>query len=159
MWKHSNSSMARSLVGPTQFLSHHPYKNPLIKSLHLPLPSLSTVHVTSSAAPMSTSDHHHHHPSFEILGGARDRFLPSLTLPHLSRPYNPFPLFAWNRHVETIFASFFRSLPDVRLRRECLRTQDGGAVALDWVSGDDRRLPPDSPLLILLVRYLIVITK
>nr|KYP68119.1 hypothetical protein KK1_021737 [Cajanus cajan] len=89
------------------------------------------------------------HPSFEILGGARDRFLPALS--HLSRPYRPFPLLAANRHVETIFAAFFRSVPDVRLRRECLRTQDGGAVALDWwVSGDARRLPPDSPLLILL---------
>lgn len=88
------------------------------------------------------------HPSFEILGGARDRFLPSLT--HVTRPYNPFPFITWNRHVETIFASFFRSTPDVTLRRHCLRTQDGGSVALDWVSGDDRRLPPDAPLLILL---------
>jgi len=92
------------------------------------------------------------HPSFEILGGARDRFLPSLT--HVTRPYNPFPFITWNRHVETIFASFFRSTPDVTLRRHCLRTQDGGSVALDWVSGDDRRLPPDAPLLILLVRRL-----
>ncbi|XP_027355507.1 embryogenesis-associated protein EMB8 [Abrus precatorius] len=90
----------------------------------------------------------HPHPSFEILGGARDRFLPVLT--HLTRPYRPFPLLASNRHIETIFAAFLRSVPDVRLRRHCLRTQDGGAVALDWVSGDDRRLPPDSPLLILL---------
>lgn len=31
-----------------------------------------------------------------------------------------------------------------------MRTEDGGAVALDWVAGDDRRLPPESPLLILL---------
>ncbi|QCD88899.1 Alpha/Beta hydrolase fold [Vigna unguiculata] len=88
------------------------------------------------------------HPSFEILGGAHHRFLPAL--PHLARPYRPFPLLAANRHLETIFAAFFRSVPDVRLRRECLRTQDGGAVALDWAAGDDRRLPPDSPVLILL---------
>ncbi|XP_056174063.1 embryogenesis-associated protein EMB8 [Syzygium oleosum] len=88
------------------------------------------------------------HPSLEVLGGGRDLFLPALTT--LGRPYPPFPVVGWNRHVETIFASFFRSLPDVRLRRECLRTLDDGAVALDWVSGDDRSVPPDAPVLILL---------
>ncbi|XP_052210384.1 embryogenesis-associated protein EMB8 isoform X2 [Diospyros lotus] len=88
------------------------------------------------------------HPSLEVLGGAKDSFLPALR--SLDRPYRPYPIIAWNCHVETIFAALFRSLPDVRLRRECLRTKDGGAVALDWVSGDDRRLPSDSPLLILL---------
>ncbi|KAL2329283.1 hypothetical protein Fmac_022710 [Flemingia macrophylla] len=106
---------------------------------------------TSSAAPIAmptTVSAAAAHPSFEILGGARDRFLPALS--HLSRPYRPFPLLASNRHLETIFAAFFRSVPDVRLRRECLRTQDGGAVALDWVAADHRRLPLDSPLIILL---------
>ncbi|PKI51703.1 hypothetical protein CRG98_027866 [Punica granatum] len=84
------------------------------------------------------------HPSLEVVGGARQElFLPVLEA--LGRPYSPFPLIGWNRHLETIFASFFRSLPDVRLRRRCLRTPDGGSVALDWVSGDDRRLPPNSP--------------
>ncbi|KAJ4956033.1 hypothetical protein NE237_012816 [Protea cynaroides] len=68
----------------------------------------------------------------------------------LQRPYDPFPLIGWNCHLETIFAAFFRSLPSVRLRRECLRTKDDGVVALDWVSGDDRRLPAESPVLILL---------
>lgn len=52
--------------------------------------------------------------------------------------------------METIFASSFRSVPQVKLRRECLRTKDGGSVALDWVTGDHRLLPPESPLLILL---------
>lgn len=93
------------------------------------------------------------HPSFEIVGGARELFLPTLT--KLARPYNPFPLIGWNRHVETIFAAFLRSVPQVRYRRQCLRTKDDGAVALDWISGDDRLLPPDSPVLILLVRSLI----
>ncbi|KAK7263966.1 hypothetical protein RJT34_31566 [Clitoria ternatea] len=126
--------MARSLmVGSAPPFSRHYNNNAfIITSYH----SLSAV---SMATP---------HPSFQIHGGARHRFLPALS--YLSRPYNPFPLIASNRHLETIFAAFFRSVPDVRLRRECLRTQDGGAVALDWVSGDDRRLPPDSPLLILL---------
>ncbi|KAE8690175.1 Embryoproteinsis-associated protein EMB8 [Hibiscus syriacus] len=95
---------------------------------------------------MTTVDHH---PSLEVIGGARDRFLPALNT-NLRLPYNPFPLIAWNRHVETIFASFFRSVPQVRLRRECLRAKDGGSVSLDWVSGDHRRLPADSPILILL---------
>ncbi|PON73550.1 AB hydrolase 4 family [Parasponia andersonii] len=98
-------------------------------------------------------DHHQEpppspHPSLEIAGGARGSFLPALKT--LARPYNPFPLVGWNRHVETIFAAFLRSVPDLRLRRECLRTNDNGAVALDWVSGDDHGLPPESPLLILL---------
>ncbi|XP_054825459.1 embryogenesis-associated protein EMB8-like isoform X1 [Prosopis cineraria] len=88
------------------------------------------------------------HSSFEVIGGARDRFLHSLS--YLSRPFSPFPYIASNRHVETIFASFFRSAPKVRYRRQCIRTKDGGVVAVDWVSGDDRLLPPDSPVLILL---------
>lgn len=101
-------------------------------------------HVSSTAEPMA----HHHHPSLEILGGAKESFLPAL--PSLTRPYTPFPVFGWNRHVETIFAAFFRSTPDIKLRRECLRTKDDGSVSLDWVPGDDRVLPADSPLLILL---------
>ncbi|KAK4262949.1 hypothetical protein QN277_028436 [Acacia crassicarpa] len=88
------------------------------------------------------------HSSFEIIGGARDRFLPSLT--YLSLPYIPSRYIGSNRHVETIFASFFRSHPKVRYRRQCIHTKDGGVVALDWVSGDDRLFPPNSPILILL---------
>ncbi|CAL9077567.1 unnamed protein product [Musa acuminata var. zebrina] len=85
--------------------------------------------------------------SLEIIGARRailSRF------ESLRRPYKPFPLIGWNCHVETIFAAFFRSQPAVPLRRECLRTRDDGAVALDWVVGDDRQLPADSPVLILL---------
>ncbi|KAG2398169.1 Embryogenesis-associated protein [Vigna angularis] len=142
--------MAKSLVGPRPIF-FRPYShttNSLITPLHF---SFSVRHVTFSAAAMSTpaaAAATTIHPSFEILGGAQHRFLPAL--PHLSRPYRPFPLLAANRHLETIFAAFFRSVPEARLRRECLRTHDGGAVALDWVAGDDRRLPPESPVLILL---------
>ncbi|KAG9452598.1 hypothetical protein H6P81_005502 [Aristolochia fimbriata] len=85
--------------------------------------------------------------SLEIIGSGESLLA---RFASLRRPYRPFPVLAWNCHVETIFAAFFRSLPDVRLRRECLRTEDGGSVALDWVSGDAARLPPDSPTLILL---------
>ncbi|KAK4489235.1 hypothetical protein RD792_005031 [Penstemon davidsonii] len=108
---------------------------------------LSNPRATAAAStPGSTSSRHH--PSIEVIGGAMDKFLPAFkTLP---LPYIPYPVIAWNCHVETIFAAFFRSLPDVRFRRECLRTKDGGSVALDWVSGDNHSLPPDSPLLILL---------
>ncbi|XVF51217.1 hypothetical protein PTKIN_Ptkin04bG0167000 [Pterospermum kingtungense] len=92
-----------------------------------------------------------HYPSLEVIGGGRDGFLQDQALHStLSQPYNPFPIIAWNQHVETTFAAFFRSVPHVRLRRECLRVKDGGTVALDWVSGDDRRLLPDSPILILM---------
>ncbi|XP_042486405.1 embryogenesis-associated protein EMB8 isoform X2 [Macadamia integrifolia] len=86
--------------------------------------------------------------SLEIIGGTGNPW--ASVLKTLQRPYEPFPLICWNRHIETIFAAFFRSLPDVRFRRECLRTKDDGVVALDWVSGDDRLLPAESPVLILL---------
>ncbi|KAH9291642.1 hypothetical protein KI387_043156, partial [Taxus chinensis] len=73
----------------------------------------------------------------------------------LERPYVPFPLLG-NRHVETIFASLFRSLPVIRFRRECLRMADGGTVALDWpIAGKDAEvwnmeLPVNAPVVILL---------
>ncbi|KAK4804320.1 hypothetical protein SAY86_004137 [Trapa natans] len=108
---------------------------------------VSPFHVDPSTPPAGAMARPH--PSLEVVGGSRhDLFLPVLEA--LQSPYSPFPLIGWNRHLETIFAAFFRSLPDVRLRRHCLRTPDGGSVALDWVSGDDRRIPPDSPVLILL---------
>uniref|UniRef100_A0A7N0UKA8 AB hydrolase-1 domain-containing protein n=1 Tax=Kalanchoe fedtschenkoi TaxID=63787 RepID=A0A7N0UKA8_KALFE len=88
------------------------------------------------------------HSSLEVCGGGADAYLPALK--SLDNGYTPYPFIGWNRHVETIFASFFRTRPDVKLKRECLRTKDGGAVSLDWVVGDDRSLPEDSPLLILL---------
>ncbi|KAF5734362.1 embryogenesis-associated protein EMB8-like isoform X2 [Tripterygium wilfordii] len=57
----------------------------------------------------------------------------------LSNPYTPFPLIACKRHVETIFAAFFRSIPQIRLRRECLGTAEDGAVTIDWVPGNSGR--------------------
>ncbi|CAK9172359.1 unnamed protein product [Ilex paraguariensis] len=104
----------------------------------------SAVHVSTAIADTMVSPH----PSLEVIGGALDSFLPAFKT--LDRLYNTYPIIGWNRHAETIFAAFFRSLPDVRFRRECIRTKDDGAVALDWVSGDDRLLPADSPVLILL---------
>jgi hypothetical protein len=88
------------------------------------------------------------HSTLEI-AGARSGLLAGFD--SLRRPYRAYPVLASNRHVETIFAAFTRSLPAVTFRRECLRAPDDGAVALDWVSADDRALPPDAPLLILLV--------
>ena len=55
--------------------------------------------------------------------------LPKLT--ELEKPYRPYPLL-WNRHVETIFAAFSRSVPKLTYRRECLTMADGGTIALDW---------------------------
>ncbi|KAF6153705.1 hypothetical protein GIB67_000938 [Kingdonia uniflora] len=97
---------------------------------------------------MSTTDPLIADSSLEIIGGARDTLLPVLTT--LQKGYNSFPIVSWNRHFETIFASFYRSLPGVRLRRECLRSEDNGTVTLDWVYGDDVELPRESPVLILL---------
>lgn len=102
-----------------------------------------------STAAMLDGGQRRYDPSLEVLGGAMELYLPVFKT--LDRPYDAFGPVGWNCHVETIFASFFRSVPVVRLRRECLRTKDDGAVALDWVSGDDRRLGVDSPVLILLV--------
>uniref|UniRef100_A0A7C9DIP1 Alcohol O-acetyltransferase n=1 Tax=Opuntia streptacantha TaxID=393608 RepID=A0A7C9DIP1_OPUST len=90
------------------------------------------------------------HPSLNVIGGGFEKFSPAFKS-NLQQPYRPCPVIGSNRHIETIFAAFFRSLPDVRFRRECIRTKDDGAVALDWVAGDDRNLAPLSPVLILLV--------
>ncbi|KAJ7538604.1 hypothetical protein O6H91_11G055900 [Diphasiastrum complanatum] len=73
----------------------------------------------------------------------------------LREPYKP-SVFFLNKHVETIFAAFLRSLPYINFRRECLRMDDGGTVALDWpIAGADKELwstkPSDgAPVLILL---------
>lgn len=139
--------MARASIGSATPISSS------FRHLRNPSNSSPPLHVTfrrsktSCAAAMSADKVPH--PSLDVTGGARDKFLSAFKSLH--NPYSPYPIVAGNRHVETIFAAFFRSVPDVRLRRECLRTKDDGSVALDWVSGDDRRLPPDSPLLILLV--------
>ncbi|KAI3453321.1 hypothetical protein Pfo_009984 [Paulownia fortunei] len=132
---------ATPLSSSLRHLTHLPFTPTSSKPSHF-----STLRATASTTmPESSSNRH---PSLEVIGGAVDTFLPAFKTLHL--PYVPYPFIAWNRHVETIFAAFFRSLPDVRFRRECLRTRDDGAVALDWVSGDDRNLPSDSPVLILL---------
>ncbi|KAL2902908.1 Embryogenesis-associated protein EMB8 [Bienertia sinuspersici] len=110
-----------------------------------PKPSFTSPISSMSAQPQTVQVH----PSLEVIGGGRAKFLPALRK-NLEQPYNPFPVFGWNRHVETIFAAFFRSLPEVKFKRECLRTEDDGAVALDWVAGDHLKLPPLSPILILL---------
>ncbi|CAN0908924.1 Embryogenesis-associated protein EMB8 [Linum grandiflorum] len=108
---------------------------------------ISTVQFTSSMASY-TDPPPPPHPSLEVIGGGKDRFLPALKTIH--HPYEGYPLVASNRHVETILASLYRSKPDVKYKRECLRMKDNGSVALDWVSGDDRRLPRETPVLILL---------
>ncbi|KAK9053083.1 hypothetical protein SSX86_029713 [Deinandra increscens subsp. villosa] len=100
---------------------------------------LSTTATMSAATP---------HPSLHVSGGALDSFLPAFTT--LNRPYDSYPLVGSNTHLETIFAYFFRSTPDVRFRRQCLRTKDNGTVSIDWVAGDHRNLSPNSPTLILL---------
>ncbi|PHT57778.1 Embryogenesis-associated protein EMB8 [Capsicum baccatum] len=141
--------MARATIGSATYISSSSFNH--LKNLsNSPLP----VHVTflrcskSTGVTAMSAAGNVPHPSLEITGGGRDKFISAFK--SLNNPYSAYPIVGWNRHIETIFASFFRSTPDVRLRRECLRTKDDGSVALDWVSGDDRRLPPDSPLLILL---------
>ncbi|CAM6105672.1 unnamed protein product [Calypogeia fissa] len=73
----------------------------------------------------------------------------------LKEPYKR-PVFLRNRHVETIFASFYRSLPKLTYERELPKMADGGTVALDWpIGGEDEdvwrgQLEQDVPVLILL---------
>ncbi|KAJ3706617.1 hypothetical protein LUZ61_010322 [Rhynchospora tenuis] len=115
--------------------------NPSLRRSFLPLSTMSPSSATKADDLDLPSS------SLEIVGARRSllsRFA------SLQSPYKAFPVLAWNRHIETIFASFYRSLPDVKLRRECLRTKDDGAVALDWVLGDETQIPFDSPVLILL---------
>uniref|UniRef100_A0A7I4CUT1 AB hydrolase-1 domain-containing protein n=2 Tax=Physcomitrium patens TaxID=3218 RepID=A0A7I4CUT1_PHYPA len=69
--------------------------------------------------------------ALEVLGGGAFNAFILSKLTELEKPYKPYPLLT-NRHVETIFAAFFRSLPSLTYRRECLRMADGGTVALDW---------------------------
>ncbi|CAA7399800.1 unnamed protein product [Spirodela intermedia] len=90
--------------------------------------------------------------SLEVIGGAAGALLHGAAGGQGLRltPYDVFPILGWNNHLETIFAAFFRSVPEVCLRRECIRTIDDGSVALDWCCGDSRLLPADAPVLILL---------
>ncbi|KAL3362523.1 hypothetical protein AABB24_015095, partial [Solanum stoloniferum] len=146
----SHQTMARATIGSTTPISSS-FRH--LKNLSDSSPPRHvTFRRTKTICATAMSDGKVPHPSLEVTGGARDKFLTAFKSLH--NPYSPYPIAAGNRHIETIFAAFFRSVPDVRLRRECLRTKDDGSVALDWVSGDDRSLPPDSPLLILLVGLL-----
>ncbi|XP_071693411.1 embryogenesis-associated protein EMB8-like [Rutidosis leptorrhynchoides] len=113
-------------------------------SLYPSIKRRRNIHITSPIITMSFNTH----PSIHVSGGGLESFIPAFTT--LDRPYDSYPMVCSNTHVETIFAYFFRSTPDIRFKRECLRTKDNGTVALDWVSGDDRNLSPDSPTLILL---------
>ncbi|XP_058201798.1 embryogenesis-associated protein EMB8 isoform X1 [Rhododendron vialii] len=127
--------MSRASVGST---------SPLTSFRLIRRPTPTSLHATTNAA-VAMPDDRRPHPSLEVVG---DSFLPALKT--IDRPYHPYPIIGWNCHVETIFAAFFRSCPAVRFRRQCLRTKDDGAVALDWVAGDDRLLTESSPVLILL---------
>lgn len=128
--------MSRASVGST---------SPLTSFRLIRRPTPTSLHATTNAT-VAMPDDRRPHPSLEVVG---DSFLPAFKT--IDRPYHPYPIIGWNCHVETIFAAFFRSRPAVRFRRQCLRTKDDGAVALDWVAGDDRLLTESSPVLILLV--------
>ncbi|MEK7839993.1 MAG: hydrolase [Pseudomonadota bacterium] len=53
----------------------------------------------------------------------------------MSGPFRP----AWwlrNAHLQTLFPTFFRTLPRVSLRRERIELPDGDFLDLDWTEGD-----------------------
>ncbi|GJV75120.1 embryogenesis-associated protein EMB8 [Tanacetum coccineum] len=125
--------------------------NPLTYSRVRPRPIMATpldTPTTTTTVQQQFKDDYHH-PSLEVIGGARELICPVIKK-HLEREYTHYPVFGSNCHVETIFAAFFREIPDVKLKRECLRTKDDGTVTLDWVSGDAQRLPQETPILLLL---------
>nr|CAB3450517.1 unnamed protein product [Digitaria exilis]CAB3505132.1 unnamed protein product [Digitaria exilis] len=145
--------MAAAAPTPSPFVASTRRFAPRLRSL-LPAAAMSSAAAAAASAPNPSSGAGEEvqapplpHSTLEI-AGARQGILSGFS--SLRAPYHAFPVFASNRHVETIFAAFTRSLPAVKLRRECLRAPDDGAVALDWVSGDDRALPRDAPVLILL---------
>ncbi|GKE14992.1 hypothetical protein Tco_1422569 [Tanacetum coccineum] len=127
--------------------------NPLTYSRVRPRPIMATpldTPTTTTTTVQQQFKDDYHHPSLEVIGGARELICPVIKK-HLEREYTHYPVFGSNCHVETIFAAFFREIPDVKLKRECLRTKDDGTVTLDWVSGDAQRLPQETPILLLLV--------
>ncbi|KAK3154770.1 hypothetical protein QOZ80_2BG0194880 [Eleusine coracana subsp. coracana] len=141
--------MTAAVPTPSPFLASTRRFAPRLRSLL----STTAMSPSSSAAPVPGAGTGEEgapplpHSTLEV-AGARRGLLSGFA--SLRAPYRPFPVVASNRHVETIFAAFARSLPDVRLRRECLRAPDDGAVTLDWVCGDGRALPRDAPVLVLL---------
>lgn len=146
--------IATAAPTPSSFFASNRLFAPRLRSV-LPAAAMSYAAVSASAPSPSSGTGEQAkaaplpHSTLEI-AGARRGLLSGFA--SLRAPYRAFPVLASNRHVETIFAALTRSLPAVKLRRECLRAPDDGAVALDWVSGDDRVLPNDAPVLILLVR-------
>lgn len=66
--------------------------------------------------------------------------------PFTPRPFRA-PLWARNRHVQTLAGKFLRPAPDVPLRRERWETPDGDALLLDFA---DEGVPADAPLVLLL---------
>ncbi|KAL6633875.1 hypothetical protein ACP70R_026546 [Stipagrostis hirtigluma subsp. patula] len=138
--------MAATAPTPSPFLASTRRFAPRLRSL-LPTAAMPSSSSSSSSSGGGEDAPPLPHSTLEV-AGARRGLLSGFA--SLRAPYRSFPVLAWNRHVETIFAAFTRSLPAVRLRRECLRAPDDGAVALDWVSGDERALPRDAPVLILL---------
>ena len=75
---------------------------------------------------------------------ARDLFLSNSSKSSL----NPNPAVLLSRSLETVFAAFFRSLPRLPFRCECLCMPDGGTIALDWPLPD---IPSPKAMLNLLV--------
>ena len=141
--------MAAAAPTPSPFVASSRRFAPRLRSF-IPGAAMSSAPNPSSGAGEEAQAPPLPHSTLEI-AGARRGLLSGFA--SLRAPYRAFPVLASNRHVETIFAAFTRSLPTVKLRRECLRGPDDGAVALDWVAGDDRVLPRDAPVLILLVWF------
>ena len=84
--------------------------------------------------------------SLEVLGRARGRFLPPLEAGPVAA-LQPFP----SPRLEPPRPDYFRRVLPLRPRCQAPppvppHHGDDGSVALDWVTGDDRTLLPDSPL-------------
>ena len=65
----------------------------------------------------------------------------------LSEGFRPVP-WLWNTHAQTVATSFVRKTLDLPYRRELFPLEDGGQVALDWLTTADS-LDPSVPVLLL----------
>lgn len=54
--------------------------------------------------------------------------------------YRPFPLYLWNKHMETLVPSLLARVNDVAYDRERLELADGDFLDLDWLRKGNQRL-------------------
>lgn len=89
------------------------------------------------------------HPKLYISSNANPRLLEIInSIKAINDGFRPIP-WLWNTHAQTIATSVIRKTLDPPYRRELYQLEDGGQVALDWLTTSDS-LGPSTPILLLL---------